>query len=99
MNRRRSPRPLVLALEPLQDRWAPETPLARIQRAWDGVVGDHIAAQAKPVSERGGTLTVACASATWAQELDLMAPDLLSRLNALPGGGTVTRLRCTVSGR
>jgi predicted nucleic acid-binding Zn ribbon protein len=98
MNRRRSPRPLSAPLGPLQDRWAPQTPLAQIQRAWSQAVGDYIAAQAKPVSERGGTLTVACASATWANELDLMAPDVTARLNDLLGAPRVTRIRCTVSG-
>ncbi len=96
MNRRRSPRPLAAALAPLQDRWAPETPLAQAQRAWAEAVGDYIAAQAKPVSERAGTLTVACTTASWAHELDLMAPDLTKRLNELLGGARVTRLRCTV---
>ncbi len=98
MNRRRSPRPLAVALAPLQDRLAPDTPLTRVQRAWAQAVGDHIAAQAKPVSERGGTLTVACATAAWAHELDLMAPDLTARLNGLLDGTRVTRLRCTVGG-
>jgi predicted nucleic acid-binding Zn ribbon protein len=98
MNRRRSPRPLSVALEPLQDRWAPRTPLAQIQRAWSQAVGDHIASQAKPVFERAGTLTVVCASATWASEMDLMAPDVMARLNGLLGAPRVTRLRCTVGG-
>jgi predicted nucleic acid-binding Zn ribbon protein len=98
MNRRRSPRPLSVALEPLQDRWAPDTTLARVQRAWSEAVGDYIAAQARPVSERGGTLTVTCTTAAWAQELDLMAPDVMGRLNELLGASQVTRLRCTVSG-
>jgi len=38
------------------------------------------------VAERAGTLTVACRSAVWAAELELLAPDLIGRLNAeLPG--------------
>jgi predicted nucleic acid-binding Zn ribbon protein len=40
-----------------------------------------VAAEAEPVAERDGTVTVACGSATWAQELDLIAPELLERLN------------------
>ena len=43
-------------------------------------------------------LTVACHSATWAQELDLLAPDLLERLNAAlddAAGGPIERLRFT----
>jgi predicted nucleic acid-binding Zn ribbon protein len=93
---RRSPRPLSTALAPLQDNWAPDTLLAKVQRAWAQTVGDYIAAQARPVSERGGVLVVSCVTAAWAQELDLMAPDLTARLNTLLGGDRVTRLKCTV---
>lgn len=96
MKRRRSPRPLAAALAPLQDSWAPDTVLAHVQRAWPQAVGDYIAAQARPVAERGGVLTVTCATGAWAQELDLMAPDLMARLNTLIGGDRVKRLRCTV---
>jgi predicted nucleic acid-binding Zn ribbon protein len=39
-------------------------------------------------------LVVTCASAVWAQELDLMAPDLVGRINGLLGGATVRGLRC-----
>jgi predicted nucleic acid-binding Zn ribbon protein len=45
------------------------------------VAGDAIVAQAEPVSEREGVVTVACRSATWAQELDLLQADILERLN------------------
>jgi predicted nucleic acid-binding Zn ribbon protein len=41
-----------------------------------------VAAQAEPVAERDAVVTVACRSATWAQELDLLQPDLLERINA-----------------
>jgi predicted nucleic acid-binding Zn ribbon protein len=88
---------VAMALESLQDRWAPQTTLAQVQRAWPQAVGDYIAAQAKPVSERGGTLTVACATGSWAQELDLMAPDVIRTLNELLTGVRLTRLRCTVA--
>jgi predicted nucleic acid-binding Zn ribbon protein len=40
-----------------------------------------VAAEAEPVAERDGVVTVACRSATWAQELDLLGPELLGRLN------------------
>ena len=41
-----------------------------------------MATEAAPVVERGGLVTVACRSATWAQELDLLQLDLIERLNA-----------------
>lgn len=94
---RRSPRPLVSALAPLQDAWAPETLLAEIQQAWPGVVGPSIAAEATPQSERAGVLTVACSASVWAHELDLMGPTITARLNQQLGRGQVTRLRCLSS--
>ncbi len=65
---------------------APKTPLAAIQSAWSSAVGEQLAAVAAPVSERDGTLTVECADAVWAQELDLMQGTLLERLRERSGG-------------
>jgi predicted nucleic acid-binding Zn ribbon protein len=95
--RRRAPRRLADALGETMARSAPATPLAAAQAVWAGAVGERIAAQARPVAERDGLLTVACASATWAQELDLLSAELLESLSsALPEGGSVTSLRFTV---
>jgi predicted nucleic acid-binding Zn ribbon protein len=55
-----------------------------------------VAAESEPVSERAGVVTVACRSAVWAQELELLAPDLLARLNGRLESGRVTRLRFVV---
>jgi predicted nucleic acid-binding Zn ribbon protein len=91
---RRTPRPISLALEVARDRWAPETLLAEVQRAWIDAVGPAIAAEAKPASERAGVLTVSCSASVWAQELDLMAPEILKRLNSSLRSGQLARLRC-----
>ena len=91
---RRSPRPLSLALEHIRDELEPDSLLADVQRAWPGAVGAGIAAEAQPTSERGGVVTVSCSASVWAQELDLMAPAILERLNLLLRSGRVTRLRC-----
>ncbi len=95
MSRRRSPRPLSLALDAARTEWAPATLLGEVQAAWSDVVGAVIAAEAKPVSERGGVLTVSCSSSVWAQELDLMGPVILERFGGSIGGGRITRIRCT----
>lgn len=92
---RRSPRGLEHALESLQSQLAPASLLGEVQRVWSRAVGAGIAAEAAPVSERGGVLTVACSASVWAQELDLMAPQLLARLNELLASGSISRLRCT----
>ena len=95
---RRRPRPVTAVLEEVQVELAPETLLAEAQAAWPTAVGDAIAEQAQPVSERAGVLTIACAASVWAQELDLMAGSIVERLNgalAGPGGRSrITRIRC-----
>ncbi len=65
-----------------------------MQRLWPSAVGEAIAADARPTSERGGTLTISCSASVWAQELDLMAPAILERLNPMLSGGRIERLRC-----
>src|SRR4051794_26665443 len=92
--RRREPRPLGPAISALADRLAPLTLLAEVQRVWGAAVGDVIAAQAEPTGERDGVLVVTCSSAVWAQELDLMGPELVEGLNARLTTGEVRRLRC-----
>jgi predicted nucleic acid-binding Zn ribbon protein len=77
----------------------PATLLAEIQAVWSETVGAIIAAEAQPVSERGGVVTVACSASVWAQELDLLSATLIERLNAHLRDGRVTRLRCAVTGR
>ena len=95
---RSAPRPLAGALSPLRDSWAPDTLLAEVQRVWPAAVGGAIAAEAAPLSERGGVLTVGCSAGVWAHELSLMSETILERLNGELRRGRVSRLRCTVSG-
>lgn len=95
---RRSPRSMTGALGALADRLAPQTLLADVQRAWPGAVGDLIAAEAQPTAERGGVVTISCSASVWAQELDLMGPQIIDRLNAGLATGSVQRLRCVAVG-
>jgi predicted nucleic acid-binding Zn ribbon protein len=96
--RRRSPRSLAVALGSLADELAPDTLLAEVQRIWASTVGAGIAAQAKPTTERGGVVTVSCAASVWAQELDLMGPQIVDQLNRALAAERVTRLRCVATG-
>jgi predicted nucleic acid-binding Zn ribbon protein len=96
--RRTAPRPIALAVSAVRERLEPATPLAAVQRAWSQAVGEAVAREAQPVSERAGVVTVACRSGVWAQELDLMAPDVIERLNEAAGGPLVRGLRCTARG-
>jgi predicted nucleic acid-binding Zn ribbon protein len=95
---RRAPRPLESAFSRLADELAPETLLGAVQRAWPGAVGELIAAEARPTAERGGVVTISCSASVWAQELDLMAPQILSQLNERLHDGVVHRLRCIAVG-
>jgi predicted nucleic acid-binding Zn ribbon protein len=92
--RRRAPRPLTTALDGLTATLAPATTLARVQQAWELAAGPTIAAAACPTGERDGVLTVTCDAAVWAQELHLMAGDLVPALNAAIGGESISELRC-----
>jgi predicted nucleic acid-binding Zn ribbon protein len=92
--RRAAPRTLSPALEGLTAAIAPATTLARVQAIWERTAGPSIAAAARPTAERGGVLTVTCTAAVWAQELDLMAAELVPRLNTALGSPAIRELRC-----
>ena len=99
MTWRRSPVPLAGAVTALAERLQPQTTLSSVPRVWPEVAGEAVAAEAQPVSERAGTVTIACRSAVWAQELTLLAPDLVRRLNEALGTPRVSDLRCTAAPR
>ena len=72
-------------------------PLAALTAAWPDVVGEAIARRAWPLRiARDGTLHVATASATWANELAFLADEIVDRLRARLGAEAPTRVRCAV---
>jgi predicted nucleic acid-binding Zn ribbon protein len=89
-----APRPLSTAIQELTATIAPATTLARVQEIWAPATGAAISSAARPTDERDGILTVTCAAAVWAQELDLMAVDLVQSLNAALGEDAIRELRC-----
>ena len=71
--------------------------LSHVTAAWPRVVGDTVARQAWPLRlGRDGTLHVATTSATWAFELDRLAPEIHARLAAVLGDETPSALRFRV---
>ena len=94
--RRVRPHALGDAIRELRRDAQPATLLAAVQAAWRPAVGEQIAAQAWPVRERDATVTIECSAATWAQELDLLHDELLSKLNAELGEPRIKRLRMVV---
>jgi hypothetical protein len=72
-------------------------PLAAVTAAWPVVVGDAIARHAWPLRvARDGTLHVATASATWANELSFLGDEIVERLRAVLGPEAPARVRCAV---
>jgi len=98
MSHRRVPRPASEALRAALQRAAPKTPLAAVQAVWGEVVGERVAAVARPVSERQGALIVACTDPVWAQELDLMQAQFLAGLQERLGENAPRSLRFRVEG-
>jgi predicted nucleic acid-binding Zn ribbon protein len=96
--RSRPPRPVGEAIERALAVSAPQTILASVQSAWPSVAGPQIAAVTSVVSERDGEVTIECESSVWAQELEMMAPRLLSKLTAELSGPAPVLLRFRASG-
>jgi predicted nucleic acid-binding Zn ribbon protein len=96
--RRRAPRPLSFALERVTTALEPATILARVQGCWADAVGEVVSGEAHPVAEHDRVVSVACRSSVWAQELELLGPELVEKVNAALGDDAVTRLRFKVGG-
>jgi predicted nucleic acid-binding Zn ribbon protein len=93
MRHRRAPRSLSFALANVTAGLEPATGVARVQGCWAEAVGGPVAKVSRPVSEQEGVVTVACEDAMWANELELMAPDLLERVYAALGDRPLRQLR------
>ena len=65
---------------------------AQVMADWPGIVGPALAAVTTPLRLSAGTLTLAC-SGPVAMELQHLAPELISRINAQLGRTPVERLR------
>ena len=72
-------------------------PLAAVTAIWPEAVGVAVARQAWPLRlARDGTLHVAAASATWANELSLLQDEILAALRAKLGGESPARIAFAV---
>lgn len=98
MSRRRVPRPASTAFRAALRQAAPKTRLAAVQSVWEEVVGERLAAAARPVSERQGAVTIVCVDSVWAQELDLMQEQLRQGLRERLGEDAPRSLRFRVEG-
>ena len=71
---------------------------AGVVAAWPALVGDRIARHTQAVAVRDdGVLVVKVRSAPWAQELTLMTPQVIARLNAGRKDGRITGIHWMVA--
>ena len=67
---------------------------AQVIPEWPGLVGPQIAAVTTPESiTPDGILFVRVATSSWMNELQLMTPDIMARINAGRGAGRITSIR------
>lgn len=89
-----SPRGIAALLAPVTRpafrRRAPAA--ANLLADWPQLAGPELSARAAPVKFAGGTLTLACTGPN-AMALQLLSPQIISRLNLAVGHGMVERLR------
>jgi predicted nucleic acid-binding Zn ribbon protein len=60
---------------------------------WAEIVGDHIAKVSSPVRISKGVLVVSVRLSTWRNELTLRKKEIIGKLNAVIGEGTVKDIR------
>ena len=67
---------------------------AQVIPEWPGLVGPQIAAVTVPESiTPDGVLFVRVATSSWMNELQLMTPEIMARINAGRGPGRITTIR------
>ncbi len=71
--------------------------LVSLHKSWPAVAGPLLSAKASPAKFRNGTLTIVVRNHSWAQELQMCKPALLSKIVAATGPKSpVTDLRFVV---
>jgi predicted nucleic acid-binding Zn ribbon protein len=94
-DRREDPQPLTAALDGLigDQGWARQAATGSMFGRWAEIVGPDLAAHTKPDTLADGELTVTADSTAWATQLRLLQAQLIRRLNAELGSGTVLRVK------
>ncbi|MGH3187454.1 MAG: DUF721 domain-containing protein [Streptosporangiaceae bacterium] len=93
--RREDPQPLSAAIGGLLDGrgWQQQAAMGSVFGRWAEIVGPDLAAHTRPDTFADGELAVTADSTAWATQVRLLAPDLIRRLNAELGDGTVRRVK------
>ena len=69
-----------------------QDPARLLAVVWPDVVGEEVAANARPVQLKQGRLVVSASSSAWAQTLHLMSEVITARVNERLGAGAVERV-------
>jgi predicted nucleic acid-binding Zn ribbon protein len=93
--RRDDPQRLDLAIGGLLDQqgWQERAAIGSVFGRWAEIVGADLAAHTRPDSFADGELAVIADSTAWATQVRLLAPQLVRRLAAELGDGTVRRVK------
>ena len=93
--RREDPQPLGAAIEGLLDDqgWRTSAAVGSMFGRWEQIVGEALAAHTRPGGFTAGELLVIADSTAWATQVRLLRAQLVRRLNAELGPGTVTGVK------
>jgi len=93
--RRDEPQRLGQAIGGLLDQhgWQQRAAIGSVFGRWAEIVGPDLAAHTRPDSFADGELTVTADSTAWATQVRLLAPQLVRRLAAELGDGTIRRVK------
>jgi len=93
--RQDDPQPLGQAIGGLLDQhgWQQRAAIGSVFGRWAEIVGPDLAAHTRPDSFADGELAVTADSTAWATQVRLLAPQLVRRLAAELGDGTVRRVK------
>jgi hypothetical protein len=94
-HRRKAPEPIASTLGAIVERLDSEGHFAivRLMQAWPEVVGETLARRTEVVDLKFHTAIVKVSGAMWIQELNLLKPEILSRLRTRVGEDIVRDLR------
>ncbi|MHB8671034.1 MAG: DciA family protein [Acidimicrobiales bacterium] len=70
--------------------------LSALFSRWSELVGEDVAAHARPLSLRDGLLVVGADQSVWRTQLAYLEADLLARIAATVGPGVVSRIEVRV---
>ncbi|HWP81820.1 MAG TPA: DUF721 domain-containing protein [Bacteroidota bacterium] len=95
MRKRSSTKPIGQALQDLVSSLGIDRRLQeyRAVTEWEEIVGEHIAKVSSPVRIAQGVLVVRVRVSTWRNELTLRKKEIIQKLNAVIGDGTIKDIR------